>query len=223
VTSAPPQRRGAPQFNTAPRRSAAKRRNSTLRFNTFMKPAEQRLLAQLRSELDRVIRYDDESVVHPDWTRQRYAAGGFAGYGPARAAAVRTAWHEAGHAVAALAVGAAFSSASIRPSAGHGTAGRVRGVTGGAGQSFVIDAGGQVAEALMDWTLPATDDDLRAWLAIWRRDGGDARRFRRSVAERYRGDEVGARRLAVRQVARALLVHPRHLPYPVVAALAGAE
>ncbi|MEI7955190.1 MAG: hypothetical protein WCJ66_08480, partial [Verrucomicrobiota bacterium] len=38
-------------------------------------------------------------------------------------AAVRTAWHEAGHAVAALAVGAAFSSASIRPSAGDGTAG----------------------------------------------------------------------------------------------------
>jgi hypothetical protein len=195
--------------------------------------AATRLLAELRRELDRVVRYDDESVVHPDWIRQRYEAGGFAGYGPARAAAVRTAWHEAGHAVAALAVGAAFSSASIRPSASHGTAGRLRGVTGGAGQSFVIDAGGQLAEQLMTWTLPATDDDLRAWLATWRRDGGDARRFRRSVAERYGGDEVAAwrhserlltaRRLAVRQVARALLIHPRHLPYPVVAALAGPE
>jgi hypothetical protein len=27
-------------------------------------------------------------------------------------------------------------------------------------------------------------------------------------------------RLTIRQVARALLVHPRHLPYPVIAALA---
>jgi hypothetical protein len=27
-------------------------------------------------------------------------------------------------------------------------------------------------------------------------------------------------RLRIRQVARALLVHPRHLPYPVVAAVA---
>jgi hypothetical protein len=74
------------------------------------------------------------------------------------------------------------------------------------------------------------DADLRAWLPTWSRDGGDARRFRRAVAERLGGDEPGAwrhaeklltpRRLQIREVARALLVHPRHLPCPVVAALA---
>ena len=94
-----------------------------------MTPAESRSLAAVRAELARLVRYDDESIVHQVWIRQRYDLGAASSYAPARTAAVRTAWHEAGHAVAALAVGARFSSASIR----HGctSQGRVNGVTGG--------------------------------------------------------------------------------------------
>ena len=189
-----------------------------------MKPAERRTLAAVQAELDRLIRYDDQSVVHDRWIRQRYSCGCYPTLAPARAASVRTAWHEAGHAVAALAVGAPFSSASIHH--GRGSEGRVHGISGGGGLAFVIDAGGQVAERLMNWTMLDTDANLRQWLQGWRADGGDARRFRAGAA----GDEVAAwryaegvltpRRLAVRQVARALLVAPRHLPYPVVAAIA---
>lgn len=192
-----------------------------------MTPAQARTLAQIQAELARLVRYDDESIVHPAWIRQRYDLGAAASYAPARAAAVRTAWHEAGHAVAALAAGARFSSASIRH--GSGTQGRVHGVRAGGEQAFVIDAAGQIAERLRDWSLPAGDDELRAWLATWRADGGDARRFRRGIAVRFRGDEVAAwrhceQRLTplrprIRQVARALLVHPRHLPYEVAAAI----
>jgi hypothetical protein len=141
---------------------------------------------------------------------------------------VRTAWHEAGHAVAALVVGARFSSASIRH--GSGTQGRVHGIHGDGDLAFVIDAAGQIAERLRDWSMPASDDELRAWLPTWRADGGDARRFRRDIAARFGGDEVAAwrhceqaltpHRPQIRQVARALLVHPRHLPYDVVAAVA---
>jgi hypothetical protein len=141
---------------------------------------------------------------------------------------VRTAWHEAGHAVAALAVGVAFSSASIHH--GHGSEGRVNGIKPGADLAFVIDAAGQIAEQLMNWTTMERDDDLRAWLPTWQADGGDARRFRRSLAARFGDDERGAwryserlltpRRPQIRQVARALLVHPRALPYGVVAAVA---
>jgi hypothetical protein len=193
-----------------------------------MKPAEQKVLAAVRAELHRLIRYDDESIVHELWIRQRYDCGCFPTYAPARRRAVETAWHEAGHAVAALTVGARFSSASIRHSCG--TDGRVHGITGGpAGQTTVIDAAGQIAERLRTWTLPEGDADLRAWLAAWNRDGGDARRFRRAVREGHGADEVTAwrdaeklltaRRPQIREVARALLVHPRHLPYAVVAAL----
>ena len=193
-----------------------------------MTPAEARTLALVQAELARLVRYDDESIVHEAWIRQRYDLGAAASYAPARIAAVRTAWHEAGHAVAALAVGARFSSASIR----HGSAsqGRVHGVQGGGEQAFVIDAAGQIAERLRDWSLPAGDDQLRAWLATWRDDGGDARRFRQGMQSRFGHDEVGAwryceetltpLRLRIRQVARALLVYPRYLPYPVVAAVA---
>jgi hypothetical protein len=141
---------------------------------------------------------------------------------------VRTAWHEAGHAVAALAVGARFSSASIRH--GSGTQGRVHGIQGGGDLVFVIDAAGQIAERLRDWSIPASDDELRSWLPSWRADGGDARRFRRDIPARFGGDEAAAWRHCeqaltplrprIRQVARALLVHPRHLPYEVVAAVA---
>jgi hypothetical protein len=190
-------------------------------------PAQSRTLAQIRAELARLVRYDDESIVHEAWIRQRYDLGA-ASYAPARTAAVRTAWHEAGHAVAALAVGARFSSASIRQ--GSGTQGRVHGIRSNAADAFVIDAAGQIAERLRDWSLPAGDDELRAWLPTWRADGGDARRFRRGIAVRFGGDEVAAwrhceqalipYRPGIRQVARALLVHPRHLPYPVVAAVA---
>jgi hypothetical protein len=192
-------------------------------------PAQRRTLAAIEAELGRLIRYDDESVVHDNWIRQRYAGGFAASYAPARSAAVCTAWHEAGHAVAALAVGARFSSASIRT--GGSTSGRVHSIQGGGELSFVIDAAGQVAERLRDWTLPESDSELRAWLAAWRADGGDARRFRASLRDRFGDDEAAAwrysvqlltpLRLRIRQLARGLLVHPRHLPYEVAAAIAG--
>jgi hypothetical protein len=193
-----------------------------------MTPASARTLATVRADLDRLVRYDDESIVHEHWIRQRYDLGAAASYTPARTAAVRTAWHEAGHVVAALHVGARFSSASIRH--GFDSQGRVHGVAGGGQEAFVIDAAGQIAERLRDWSMPAGDDQLRAWLATWRDDGGDARRFRQGMHSRFADDEVGAwryceqtltpLRLRIRQVARALLVYPRYLPYPVVAAVA---
>jgi len=130
--------------------------------------------------------------------------------------------------LAAPAVGARFSSASIRH--GSGSQGRVHRIQGGGDQGFVIDVAGQLAERLRDWSMPAGDDELRAWLPAWRADGGDARRFRHGIAARFGGDEVAAWRHCeqaltplrprIRQVARALLVHPRHLPYEVVAAVA---
>jgi len=193
-----------------------------------MKPAEKRVLDGIQAELSRVIRYDDESIVNDKWVRQRYDCGCFLSFGPARKATVETAWHEAGHAVAALAVGASFSSASIH----HGcrNEGRVHGIRGATDLAFVIDAAGQIAERLRTWTMLERDDELRAWLPTWRGDGGDARRFRRALAARFGDDECGAwryseqllgpLRLKIRQVARALLVHPRYLPYAVVAAIA---
>jgi hypothetical protein len=191
-------------------------------------PAQRRTLAAIEAELGRLIRYDDESIVHDAWIRQRYTGGFAASYAPARSAAVGTAWHEAGHAVAALAVGARFSSASIR--AGGSTSGRVHSIHGGGELSFVIDAAGQIAERLRRWTLPESDEELRVWLATWRADGGDARRFRADLRDRFGNDEVAAwrysvqlltpHRLRIRQLARALLVHPRYLPYEVAAAIA---
>jgi hypothetical protein len=196
-----------------------------------MKPAEKRALAGIQAELSRVIRYDDESIVHDKWIRQRYDGGRFPGFGSARKAAVTTAWHEAGHAVAAVTAGARFSSASIHHS--RDTGGRVHSISGAGELAFVIDAAGQIAERLMNWTLPEGDDELRAWLPTWKSDGGDARRFRRAVGERFGNDELGAwryseqlltpLRLKIRQVARALLVHPRHLPYAVVVALVASD
>jgi hypothetical protein len=195
-----------------------------------MKPADKRVLAGIEAELSRVIRYDDESIVHVTWIRQRYDCGCFPGLAAARTATTRTAWHEAGHAVAALAVGARFSSASIHH--GCGSEGRVHGIRGAGDLAFVIDAAGQVAERLMNWSMLERDDDLRAWLPTWKGDGGDARRFRRALAGRFGSDELGAwrhteetltpLRLKIRQVARALLVHPRYLPYDVVTAIATA-
>jgi hypothetical protein len=191
--------------------------------------AERRALAAIQAELGRLVRYDDESIVHEKWIRQRYGCGCYETYEPARKAVVRTAWHEAGHAVAAIEVGARFSSASIH----HGcrTEGRVHAVTSGVDRGFVIDAAGQVAERLMDWSLPEGDVSLRAWLRTWRSDGGDARRFRRAIQPAYGDDEIAAwrhcaevltpLRPTIRQVARGLLVHPRHLPYNVAAQLAG--
>jgi hypothetical protein len=198
-------------------------------------PGERRTLESVRVELSRLVRYDDESLVHDVWIRQRYQGGFAATYAPARTEAVTTAWHEAGHAVAALAVGARFSSASIR--AGGRSYGRVHSISGagsdgaeGAGP-FVIAAGGQVAEGLRRWTLPESDADVRAWLASWRADGGDAHRFRAGLpGTPFAGDEAGAwqysvekltpLRLQIRLLARGLLVWPRHLPYAVAAALA---
>jgi hypothetical protein len=195
-----------------------------------MTPGEQRTLSSVRAELARLVRYDDESLVHDVWIRQRYQGGYAETYAPARKQAVATAWHEAGHAVAALAVGARFSSASIR--AGGRSSGRVHSITGGGADAFVIAAGGQVAEGLRGWTLPSSDAEVKAWLASWRDDGGDARRFRAGLAgTRFAGDEAGAwrhcadvltpLRLQVRSLARGLLTWPRHLPYAVAAELAG--
>jgi hypothetical protein len=196
-----------------------------------MTPAEARHLARIRAELSRLVRYDDESIVHEQWIRQRYDVGAAASYAPARTAAVRTAWHEAGHVVAALQVGARFSSASIRH--GGSSQGRVHGVTGGGQEAFVIDAAGQIAERLRDWSMLADDDQLRAWLPTWRDDGGDARRFRHGIRARFGADEFAAWRYCeqtltplrprIRQVARALLVYPRYLPGQVVAAIADAS
>jgi hypothetical protein len=185
-------------------------------------------VSAIEAELNRLIRYDDESIVHEAWIRQRYEKGFAASYAPARSGAVGTAWHEAGHAVAALSVGARFSSASIR--AGGSTSGRVHSIRGGGELSFVIDAAGQVAERLRNWTLPESDEELRGLLSTWRADGGDARRFRAGLRYRFGDDEAAAwrysvqlltpLRLRIRQLARALLVHPRYLPYEVVAAIA---
>jgi hypothetical protein len=196
-------------------------------------PAQRRAFDAISAELTRLARYDDESIVHDAWIRQRYDGGFAASYAPARAGAVRTAWHEAGHAVAALAVGARFSSASIR--AGGASSGRVHSIRGGGELGFVIEAAGQVAERLRDWTLPSSEQDLREWLVSWRGDGGDARRFRAAVngqaSGRFGGDEAAAWRYSaelltplrprIRELARALLVHPRHLPQDVAAAIAG--
>jgi hypothetical protein len=195
-----------------------------------MTPGEQRTLSSVRAELARLVRYDDESVVCDTWIRQRYQGGYAETYAPARKEAVATAWHEAGHAVAALAAGARFSSASIR--AGGGSSGRVHSITGGGADAFVVAAAGQVAERLRDWTLPSSDAEVVAWLASWRGDGGDARRFRAGLAgTRFAGDEPGAwrycvdtvtpLRLQIRSLARGLLVWPRHLPYAVATELAG--
>lgn len=192
-------------------------------------PAEQRAVNTIEANLRKLGRHDDESIVHARWIRQRYDCGCYASYGPARQATVRTAWHEAGHAVAALAVGARFSSASIHH--GHRSEGRVHGITGGtADRAFVIDAAGQIAERLMSWTMLERDADLRAWLPTWRQDGGDARRFRQSVSAGPASDAISAWRLSeqtltplrpqILVIARALLTHPRHLPYNVAAALA---
>lgn len=190
-------------------------------------PAQQRALAAIRAELARLIRYDDESIVHEHWLRQRYDSLRYPTLGDVRRAAVTTAWHEAGHAVAALVVGARFSSASIRP--GRDNEGRVHRIQGAGDLAFVVDAAGQIAERLRDWTLP-DDAQLREWLPAWRDDGGDARRFRAAIRPRFGTDEFAAwrhseslltpQRLKIRQVARALLVHPRHIPHPVVAAIA---
>ncbi|MGA2827618.1 MAG: hypothetical protein ABSF03_16080 [Streptosporangiaceae bacterium] len=202
-----------------------------------MKPSEQRDAAAIQATLARLARYDDESIVHDRWIRQRYEGRYAASYMPARAAAVSTAWHEAGHAVAALAVGARFSSASILH--GRDSAGRVHRISGGGDLTFVIDAAGQIAERLRDWSMPGSDGELRAWLARWTRDGGDARYFRRDIvarfgpaddaadgaagcaAWRYSEQVLTPLRPAIRQVARALLVHPQPLPCPVTSVIAG--
>lgn len=191
--------------------------------------AQRRTLVAIEAELGRLERYDDESLVHQEWIRQRYDGGFAASYAPARKEAVRTAWHEAGHAVAALAVGAAFTSASIR--AGSGSAGRVHRIQGGGDLSFVIDAAGQVAEGLRGWTLPASDAELAAFLRDWRADGGDAKRFRAAIQSRFAGNEAAAWRHGVTlltplrpkiaRLARGLLVHPSYLPYQVAAVIAG--
>jgi hypothetical protein len=194
----------------------------------MLTPSQRRTVATIDVDLARLTRYDDESVVHEFWIRQRYDCGCYPTYGPARQAVVRTAWHEAGHAAAALAVGAQFSSASIHH--GRDSEGRVHRIAGAFDRAFVIDAAGQIAERLMTWTMLERDEELARWLPTWRGDGGDARHFRQSIRPRFGSDEVAAWRYCealliplrpqIRRLARALLVHPRHLAYPVVAELA---
>jgi hypothetical protein len=194
----------------------------------MLTPSQRRTLDAVNADLGAVIRYDDESVVHDKWIRQRYDCGCYPTFAPARAAAVRTAWHEAGHAVAALAIGAHFSSASIHH--GRDSEGRVHRIRAATESSYVIDAAGQIAERLMNWTMLEGDDELARWLPTWRADGGDARHFRRHMGCRFGTNAAGAWRHSekvmtplrpnIRQVARALLLHPHHLPYAVVAALA---
>ena len=150
-----------------------------------------RVVAQVQAELGRLIRYDDESIVHEVWIRQRYDRGAAASYAPARTAAVRTAWHEAGHAVAALAVGARFSSASIR----HGRRQPGTGARGrGRRRPRVRHRRGGPARRAAAGLVHAgrATSELRAWLPAWRADGGDARRFRPGIAARFGGDEVAA-------------------------------
>lgn len=196
----------------------------------MLTPAQRTTVERIEAELARLVRYDDESVVHDTWIRQRYDCGCYPAYGPARRAVVRTAWHEAGHAVAALEVGAEFSSASIHH--GRDSEGRVHRIRGAADRAFVIDAAGQIAERLIDWTMLERDDELARWLPTWRGDGGDARHFRLSLKHSFGTDEIAAWRHSeavlvplrprIRRLARALLVHPRHLPFSVVAVLAEA-
>jgi hypothetical protein len=190
-----------------------------------MTPAQQRQFDAITADLNRLVRYDDESVVHEHWIRQRYDGGYAATYQPARMAAVVTAWHEAGHVVAALATGARFTSASIRHSAA--SAGRVHAITTGGRDAFVIHAAGQIAERLRDWTTLDDEAELTAWLRGWRDDGGDARHFRAALAPgasevsawRHAEHILTPRRLRIRHLARALLTYPRYLPYPVCKAL----
>jgi hypothetical protein len=184
-------------------------------------------LTQIQAALERLARYDDESIVHDVWIRQRYTGGYAATYTPARTAAVITAWHEAGHAAAALALGVKFSSASIRQ--GPVSEGRVHKIAAASGhEAFVIDAAGQVAEGLRSWTLPSSDAEVSAFLAGWRSDGGDARRFRAAAAAagldqaaawQHTVSVLTPLRLRIRHLARALLVHPAFLRYDVARAL----
>lgn len=190
-------------------------------------PAHGRALTAVTAGLSRAAGYDDESIVHECWLMRRYDSGRYATLGDARRAAVATAWHEAGHAVAALTAGARFSSASIHP--GSGTEGRVHRIQGAGDVAFVVDAAGQIAERLRTWSLP-DDDRLREWLPTWRGDGGDARRFRANIRPRFGTDEFAAwrhaealltsHRLKIRHVARALLLHPKPLPHQLAAAIA---
>jgi len=38
-------------------------------------PAQARTVARIQAELARLVRYDDESIVHETWIRQRYDLG----------------------------------------------------------------------------------------------------------------------------------------------------
>ena len=132
--------------------------------------------------------------------------------------------------MAALAVGAQFSSASIYH--GRGSEGRVHKIRGAGDLAFVIDAAGDIAERLMTWTMPRTRRSARRMAAdlALNMGGGDARHFRHSMKARFGPDEVAAGRYSesllvnlrpkIRKLARGLLIYPRHLPDSVAAAIA---
>ena len=181
-----------------------------------MKPAEERALAGIRAELDRVIRYDDESIVNGMWIRQRYDCGCFPAFAPARTQAVETAWHEAGHAVAALAVGARFSSASIHHACGK--EGRVHGISGSERPGVRHRRGRPDRGAAADLDhARARRRPARLAADLEERRRGRAALPPRPRRRRFGSDECGAwryserlltpLRLKIRAVARALLVH----------------
>ena len=61
-----------------------------------MTPAQARTLAQIQAELTRLARYDDESIVHQEWIRQRYDLGAAPASSSARtAAAASSPWYGA--------------------------------------------------------------------------------------------------------------------------------
>ena len=68
-----------------------------------MTPAQQRAVASIRTELSRLIRYDDESIVNDLWLRPRYDSGHFATLGDARRASVVTAWSDSARSMVSLA------------------------------------------------------------------------------------------------------------------------
>ena len=74
-----------------------------------------------------MVRYDDESIVHEKWIRQRYDCGCVPSLAPARRATVETAWHEAATRSPRWRSGPQFSSASIHH--GRSSEGRVHGIS----------------------------------------------------------------------------------------------
>ena len=186
-------------------------------------------MAAIEAELGRLIRYDDESIVHEAWIRQRYEKGFAASYAPARSGAVT-------HRVARggprgrRAVGGSAVQLGEHPG-GRIDVGPGALDPGRRGTVLRHRRGGPGRRAAQGLDAAGIRRGAPHWLASWRADGGDARRFRAGLRDRFGDDEAAAwrftaatltpLRLQIRQLARALLVHPSYLPYEVAAAIAG--